>query len=401
MDDSFPRLLFFTSEIPQSRNAGSMQLFRALQDYPGDRLRVIGPELAPGATGLPCPYRTRRLGIYRLVNTRFRAWVTGINALDLWPEPGLGRTLAAVEDFQPDLVVTVMDHLSYYKHAWKLARHLGAGLVTITMDDPQTFEVAHRWLQGAYDRVLSHIYQSTALSLGVSREMCDYLAEKFGRTSTPFYFGPPSGLRWRPAADSLQLRDPSRLTLAYAGSLGLGYRDGILALLPALEATGTDLQVYSHYRDVITHPRIVNRGFLPPEDLWAAVQRDCDAVLLPYAYAGDILNLYRTHFPTKLSEYCWTGMPMLLSGPALATGIRWGQRHPECALVATDPGVDACGPLLRRLRDDPELRRRLAAGSAAMAQTEFDPATVRRRFADLMRQARDCHHGAPAHPAAG
>jgi hypothetical protein len=396
MDARFPRLLFFTSEIPQSRNAGSMQLYRALQGYPGENLRVIGPAIVEGATGLPCPYRTRQLGIYRLVNTRFRGWVTGINSLDLWPEPGLARTAALVEDFKPDLIVTVMDHLSYYKHAWKLARRLGAGLVTITMDDPQTFEVARPWLQGAYDRVLARIYQSTALSLGVSREMCEYLEKKFGRVSTPFYFGPPAGLRWRPAEESARLRHPAHLTLAYAGSLGLGYREGIQALLPALEATDTQVHVYSHYQDVITHHCIVNRGFQPPEELWPIIQRECDAVLLPYAYSGDILNLYRTHFPTKLSEYCWTGMPMLLSGPALATGIRWGQRHPEAALVTTAPSVAACAPMLLQLRDDPALRERLAAGSARLAQTEFDPHVVRGRFAELMREARDFHRARSA-----
>jgi hypothetical protein len=176
------------------------------------------------------------------------------------------------------------------------------------------------------------------------------------------------------------LRNPAQLTLAYAGSLGLGYRDGILALLPALEMTGTHLHVYSHYKNVIEHPCILNRGFVPPEALWPTIQRECDAVLLPYAFSGEYLRLYRTHFPTKLSEYCWTGMPMLLSGPEFATGIRWGLRHPEAALVAIDPSATVGAPILSRLRDDPALRHRLAAGSAALARTDFDPVLVRRQF---------------------
>src|SRR5580698_2871798 len=88
-DPDPPRVLFLHLEIPQTRNAGSMQLYRALEGYPGDRIRVIGMPLAEGAKGLPCEYRTRRLFTYRLVNTRFRKWATGLNALDLWPEPGL------------------------------------------------------------------------------------------------------------------------------------------------------------------------------------------------------------------------------------------------------------------------------------------------------------------------
>jgi hypothetical protein len=388
MDADYPRLLFFTSQIPQTRHAGCMQLYRALQGYPGECLRVIGPPIVEGAQGLPCVYKTQSLLTYRLVNTRFRRWVTGVNALDLLPEPGLSRTLSLVEGFRPDLVVTVMDNLSFYKHAWKLAQRLGAGFVTITMDDPQTFEVAHPLLQGAFDRLLSRLYQSTALSIGVSCEMCDYLRQKYGRASETFYFGPPEGLRIRPAEDSLRLRDPARLTLAFAGSMSLGYPEGIRSLLPALRAANARLHVYTHYKDVIEDPCIVNRGFLAPEALWPVVQEECDAVLLPYAFEGEILKLYRTHFPTKISEYCWTGMPILITGPDSATGVRWGMRHPEAALVATDPAVSVLAPMLERLRTDDSLRSRLAAGSAAIALSEFEPRAARSRFVELMRQAR-------------
>jgi hypothetical protein len=395
MDPDYPRLLFFTSQIPQTRHAGCMQLHRALQGYPGECLRVIGPPIVEGAQGLPCVYETRHLFARRLVNTRFRRWVTGLSALDLWPEPGLSRTLSLVGGFKPDLVVTVMDHFSYYKHAWKLAHRLGAGFVTITMDDPQTFEVAHPWLQGAYDRVLSRLYQSTALSIGVSLEMCDYLLQKFGRTSVPFYFGPPEGLKIRPADASLRLRDPGRLTLAFAGSMSLGYPEGIRSLLPALRAANARLHIYSHYQEVIEDPCIVHRGFFPPEELWPVIQDECDAVLLPYAFGGEILRVYRTHFPTKISEYCWTGMPILIAGPESATGVRWGMRHPEAALVATDPAISNVGPILERLRDDSALRSRLAAGGAALAQSEFEPRAARNRFLGLMRQARSAR---PPHP---
>lgn len=391
MDPDHPRLLFVTSEIPQTRNAGSMQLYRALQGYPGDRIRVIGMPLAEGAKGLPCEYRTRRLFTYRLVNTRYRKWATGLNALDIWPEPGLSKTISMLEGFQPDLVVTVMDKLSYYKHAWKVAQRLGVGLVTISMDDPQTFEVTHPLLQGAFDRLLSRLYQSTALSLGVSEEMCAYIQTQFGRASETFYFGPPDGLKVRPASASLKLRDPGRLTLAFAGTMSLGYREGILSLLPALEAANARLHVYSQPFDLIEHPCVINRGFLAPEALWPVIQDECDAVLLPYAYSGDIQRVYRTHFPTKLSEYCWTGMPMLLSGPPTATGVRWGMRHPEAAVVVTEPGTPACTATLESLRSDDALRERLAAGSAHLAVSEFEPGAVRRRFAEMMRKALATH----------
>src|SRR5262249_37686632 len=158
---------------------------------------------------------------YRLVCTRFRGWVTGINSLNLFPEPGLAASERLTRDFRPDLIVTVMDKLSYYKHAWALSKRLGARLVTITMDDPQTFERAHPLLEGAFVRFLRRMYSDAALSLGVSHEMCTYLATKFNRQSVVFYFGASEHIRPRAPADSAALKAPPQLTLGYAGSMSL------------------------------------------------------------------------------------------------------------------------------------------------------------------------------------
>jgi hypothetical protein len=383
-----PRVLFCTSEIPQSVNAGSMQLFRALQGYPGDHLMVLGVAPERGAQLLPCRYELLQLLTYRLACTRFRAWTTGLNALNTLVEPQIGRSMRLAREFGPDLVVTVMDKLSYYKHAWALARHLGVPMMTITMDDPQTFEVAHPWFEGGFVRFLHRMYSDVTLSLGVSREMCDDLAARFGKPSTVFYFGPPEGIQPRPPEDSGRLKSPPRLTLGYAGSLSLGYRDGLLSILPALAATKTKLNLYTRDQHcLIEHPQIVNRGFHAPDKLWPLVQAECDVVLQPYAFDGAMDRVYRTHFPTKLSEYCWAGMPILVTGPAFATGVGWAGRHPDAAQASTSPAPEVLGPVLERIRTDSGLRETMARGAATAAREEFDPVLIRQTFVHLLRLA--------------
>ncbi|NBP58068.1 hypothetical protein EBU71_16340 [bacterium] len=90
---------------------------------------------------------------------------------------------------------------------------------------------------------MKKIYSYASLSLGVSREMAEYLEREFGKKTEVFYFPPAEGIRPRPAEESEQLKSPDRLTLGYAGSLGLGYEQGIRALLPKLEETGTLLNL--------------------------------------------------------------------------------------------------------------------------------------------------------------
>jgi len=365
-----------------------MQLFRVLQGYPGDCLLVLGPPPEPDSQLLPCRYEPLKLFTYRLACTRFRGWTSGLNALNTFIEPQVGYSMRVARAFQPDLIVTVMDKLSYYKHAWALSRRLNVPLMTITMDDPQTFERAHPSLETGFVRFLCRLYADASLSLAISKEMSDYLEEKFGRKSEVFYFGPPEGIQRRPPEDSRYLKAPPNLTLGYAGSLGLGYRDGLLAICDALASTRTTLNIYTRDQHcLVNHPQIVNRGFFASDRLWPNVQSECDAVVLPYAFEGQMTRVYRTHFPTKLSEYCWLGMPIIVTGPGDATGVRWALRHSDAAWAATSRDTDALARVFQQVRDDSEQRISMAGASQRIAEIEFDPATIRQQFVALLRVA--------------
>jgi hypothetical protein len=323
----------------------------------------------------------------RLACTRFHRWAVDLNLLNQIFEPQIGRSIRLAREFDPDLVVTVMDTLSHYKHAWNLSRRLRVPLMTITMDDPQMFEQVHRPLEGLFNTFLRRLYADAAVSLGVSHEMCEYLASKFQKKTKLFFFGPAETIQPRPAHESGTLKDPPRLTLGYTGSLGMGYREGLLAVLDAAEATDTNINIYTRdQHSQIKHPRVRNRGFFSPDQLWPTVQAECDVLLLSYSFDGEITRVYRTHFPTKLSDYCWAGMPVLASGPDYATGVRWAERHAEAAL-STAPNTNALRPVLERLRNDGDLRSRMAGAAMEIARAEFNPVTIRHRFRELVRQA--------------
>jgi hypothetical protein len=363
-----------------------MQLYRVLQGYPSELLMVLGTPPEPNAELLPCRYESLRLITRRLALTRFQGWTTALNSLNTFAEIQLGASIRTVAGFRPDLVVTVMDNLSYYKHAWALAKRLDVNFATITMDDPQAFEQVHPSFSGVFDRLLHRIYGDASLSLGVSHEMCAYLEHKFGRPSIAFYFGPPDGMKPREPEASAALKSPPGVILGYAGTMMLGYAEGIRAIIPALEATSTRLVVYTRDRLNVEHPLVIGRGYLPPEDLWPTIKAECDAVILPYSFEESIGRIYRTHFPTKLSEYCWTGMPMIFSGPAYATGIRWAKQRPAAVLTSTQPTVELPS-LLRRLAGERNLRVSLAKEGARVASNEFDPEQIRSRFSELLRLA--------------
>ncbi len=376
-------MLVLTREIPQSVNAGSQQLFRVFNDYPADRLLVVGPEVPASAERLPCRYETFVPRIDRWVNTRLHEWVNLANAIGLVPDESGRRIDQLVGDFRPDVVFTVMDLFSFYQTAWRYALRHKLPLVTLTMDDSMHFQKVARWAKPLQKKAVKRIYADAALSLGVSPQMAAWIGEEFGKPTETFYFGPPDGLRPRDTAANAKLRNPPNLTVGFAGSLHFYGRE-LSRLMPAFEKTGTRLHFYgAKTRDLPASPAVVDRGQWPIDKLWDTVQQECDALILPYPGSGWLENVFRTHFPTKLSEYLWQGMPLLITGPAYATGLRWGLAHPDACIAMVDPEllefIEALHDLLRPYR-----REKLGQAAVAIATREFDPVAIRERFLGLL-----------------
>jgi len=383
----WPRVLVLTREIPQSVNAGSQQLFRVFKDYPADRLLVVGPPVPAGAECLPCRYETFVPRIDRWVNTRFHELVNLANALGVVPDEAETRVSRLVGDFRPDVVFTVMDLFSFYQTAWRYARRQRIPLVTLTMDDPMHFQKVARWAKPIQKRAVRRIYGDASLSLGVSREMAAWIGGEFGKPTRAFYFGPPEGLHPRDPAVNGTLRNPSGLTVGFAGSLHFYGRE-LQRLMPAFEQTGTKLHFYGQKtRDLPDSPAVVDRGLWPIENLWKTVQSECDALILPYPGGGWLENVFRTHFPTKLSEYLWQGMPVMITGPSYATGLRWGLEHPTACRALVEPQPDEMAHLLLRLRDKSEEREQLGRAAVRVARHEFDPVAIRQAFQGALCEA--------------
>jgi hypothetical protein len=368
-----------------------MQLFRSLRDYPTDKLMVLGPSPTPNAQTLNCTYQPLHLLSERATRTRLNTQAITLNCLGLFPDFHLRSSVSRVISFSPQLVVTVMDRLSYYQHAWKLSRKLNCSFMTITMDDPETFETPYKWAENPYIRLLKNIYQSASLSIGVSNEMSKHLGQRYCKPTQTLYFGPPDGLQLRAPEESAHRKNTKHFILGYAGTLGLGYRSGIQNLLPALEATGTRLHVYTGSQHRIPeHPSIINRGFVPVDALWDIVKHECDAVLLPYSFEPKDMRIYKTHFPTKLSEYSWTGMPLLIVGPSDATGVRWGQQHQESCITIDQKDHPMLSNELENLAADSIKRTALARSISKIAKQEFSPDRARSQFVQYLREAASC-----------
>jgi glycosyltransferase involved in cell wall biosynthesis len=382
-------VLVLSGAVPETRYAGSLLLYRLFQGYPADRLVAIGPQPHAASELLNCRYqylaptRSARLNL-----TRFARLKRSLESIGLAGRIPMSRVEAAVNGFAPDVVVSVMERRDYMDAACRLCRRRGVPLVLIVHDRLESFELVYPPFQAAQLAANARIYQYAAARLCVSPEMVESLATIYGARGSVMYPNRSDALTPRPPADSAQLKHPPILTIGYAGSMAYGYGDRMRELMPALSTKNIRMRIYSHDTAAASIAGATHAGGFPAAELWQKVKAECDAVWLPYAHRDHDQLLYATHFPSKLTEYMALGMPVLITGPSAATGVKWGAAHSAGTLTLPDAGEAEIAAALERLRTDPELRVAIAARSRGGDQ-DFDPIKIRRQFVSVLQSAAD------------
>lgn len=342
---------------------------------------------------LGCDYFTHRILADRLQQTRFWKWRTAARVLggaDFLPLSSLDRL---VGDFRPDAVVTLMQDSWYYELAARYARKKKLPLILFIHDLPHGFEpVAPCLLKRQLQRDRA-IYEQAAVRFCVSPGMEAWFRREFDLPGDvllpPRSPSPPS----QDPELCRKLKTPGRLTLGYAGGLHYGYGEQIAAMIPALRATHTHLEIFGpalsgalvglkDAADVITF-----HGYAPtPEDAWSGLLARCDAVLLPYLNPPGVHHLqYQTHFPSKLGDMLSLGLPLIVTGPSEASGVIWCREHGLSTGVVTEEGGSALLEILTSLSACSNLRVSLAICALEMAST-FDLGVV---FGELESRLQD------------
>jgi hypothetical protein len=80
------------------------------------------------------------------------------------------------------------------------------------------------------------------------------------------------------------------------------------------------------------------------------------------------------------------GMPVVITGPAHATGVKWGVAHPNATVTLPDADAGRIGDTFARLRDDASWRVQIAERAGGGDQ-DFDPRRIRAQFMDVLRNA--------------
>ncbi len=385
-----PNLLVISQAIPETVYAGSIQLHRLLNNYPGEQLLVIGPSPQPKAKLLPCRYETLKLKLERLTRTRFATLVRSLRTYRVLPEFSVNSIHALQKGFQPEIVLALMQVQPYYHLAYRYAKTHDLPLVLIVHDIPETFEEVAGWAENRQIARNIAAYSYAAQRLCISPQMAAHLEHIYGCPGEVLYPSRSEQLTARSSLESATLKEPGYLTLGYAGTLSYGYGEQLQHMIPVFQQTQTKLRIYSHDSSFPLVPdQVTHCGYAATADeTWQKVKSECDAVILPYAWSEDptLQNLYQTHFPSKLSEYLALGMPVLVFGPEYATGVQWGLSNPDAALVVTQNNPAQWAQVLGQVQEFSDLRASLSQQAVIAGDRDFSPAESRHKFINCLRR---------------
>ena len=118
--------------------------------------------------------------------------------------------------------------------------------------------------------------------------------------------------------------------------------------------------------------------FVPRQELTEWLE-SADGFLVTQSFDEGEQRLMSTNFPSKLSEFAQFGKPLILWGPAKATGPQWA-RNTRQGLVVDEENPDQLRIALERLCGDEDERLRLSSAACSAATGEFDPELIQSQF---------------------
>lgn len=381
-----PRLLYVGDVPVESSYHGSALIYRLLQNYPPERLRIVEGNLRrslPGRRLAAVAYDSVRVGWRRPLYTRFNSWARLAYSLTACRKAGaVERALAG---FRPQCVLTVA-HDFLWLTAARYAERESLPVHLICHDDwPRLARVpgpARPWLESGFGRV----YRQAVSRLCVSPYMAAEYERRYAAAGTVLY---PSRAADAPSFDAPPERlgkSVARLTIAFAGTVNsTAYLRSLGTLGRCLEGIGGRLLLFGPLAEAdavragLDRRNIEVRGMVSSDELIRRVRAEVDALFIPMSFAPEERECSALSFPSKLADYTAAGLPLLIFGPPYCSAARWAGENPGVAEVVTQESPGALGAALERL-SRPGLRAALGEAALRLGNGFFSHAAAERFF---------------------
>ena len=342
-------------------------------------------------THLQLPYPVHRLRKSRF-GPRLAPWITDYENF-IWPLTANGALEEAVQNFKPDVVLTLAE-CGLSEIARKTAQRHGLPLAGLFLDwFPVTKgHYGHKWTRG----ILSGRYRELYAACDVAFCTSDGMQEMLGPHPNSHVIYPMPG-KYRVPMENASLRANGKFRLVYVGAVRDFYGRMLCSLIEKIEATN-DVEIIvigpgaDWPKQTLQRARASGSylGFKPPPEAAEALA-SADALLVVMSFEKEHDLFMRTSFTTKFLDYVAFGKPVILWGPEYCTPVRVARKHGGAAVVSSSD-AGAVVSLCRQIATDPALNEKLSNEALRLHQTLFNPDRLQDIFVRKITELVDGRH---------
>jgi hypothetical protein len=403
LDSNWPRLLYLADVPVEASCHGSALIHRLLQDYPCGDLRVIEGSEAPSIS-------SRRLegvtyfhsppAMSRWMHTRMGRWVGTARTLRAESKaPGIRKSIGG---FTPEAVLTVA-HGDSWLTAARFAKQENLPLHLIVHDDWPEYSPVLPAFRNWAARSFANVYRGAASRLCVSPYMRDEYERRYGVSGDVLY---PSRAKdspvWSAPPDRL-LRREGPFTCVYAGSINsVGYVQALQRLSSCIARLEGRLIIYgptspeSLRQMGLEAPHITAGGMVPSSELIARCRDEADVLYVPMSFAPQDRAPMALNFPSKLTDYTSSGVPLLIVGAPDSSAVKWARENPGVAEVIDSEEESPLYTVLEHIKRTPAHAHRLGSEALRVGRSMFSHTVVSEVFLRAIN-----HVSAPTMPPNG
>ena len=384
---ALPKLVYIGDVPVESSYHGSILLHRLLEGYPPDELLIVEPTASRSSEPRRLEnvnYLPLWIGWPRLLHSRF-ARIYGSCVVRRAPKLHW-KISHLTRDFRPEAVLTVTHGYSWLTAA-TFAERNRLPLHLILHDDWLVSLVTSPLVKSWAEKMFRHFYRSATSRLCVSPSMEETYKERYGVEGSVLYPSRAKGCNVvsTPVVRSRESR--AGLVFAYAGSVNYeAYGDLLRTLAEALDKSRSQLVIFGPVTESkasafgLRRSNIRLGGLLPSGQLIERLKEEADVMFLPMSFEPQDRQNMEISFPSKLTDYTLTGLPLLIVGPNYCSAVRWTKEDPGVAEVVESLDSGLLQAAVDRLVASAAYRQRLASRALEVGRTYFSYETAQAIF---------------------
>lgn len=293
-----------------------------------------------------------------------------------------------LDDFNPDIIYMQASNLADIRFCLKLKKYLKRPLIFHMMDDWPSTIANKGFMKNYWGKKINTELKKLLEHADVAMSISEYMAEEYKRRYNKDFitFHNPIDLDFWKSAQRNEYNLSSRITLLYAGRVGLGIDSSLKVIAQAVELANRDLECEIKF--ALQTPKAPNwiknyncvehRSFVNYQDL-PKVFAEADFLILPYDFSNTSLSFIKYSMPTKAPEYMASGTPILIFAPRDTALVRYAEKL-GWAVCVTDNKVEILTNAIKEFIQKKEKRHSIAQNAVHIAEQIHNSKTVSVKF---------------------